>query len=347
MDHMVAPDSRTNAVATSGDVLLEVEGVGVAFPQGGRWTQVLSDVSLSVQRGETLGLVGESGSGKTVTSLAIMGLIGATGGRLTSGSVRLAGRELTGCTEREWRDIRGGRIAMIFQQPTRSLDPAFTVGSQIASAARLHLGLDRRAAWDKAVDALDRVGIVNAPKRARDYPHMFSGGMCQRAMIAMALVGEPELLIADEPTTALDVTVQARVLDLLLKVQEETHIGLLFVAHDLGVIAEMCDRVNVFYAGQVVEQTSRDELLRRPRHPYTEGLLGSVPQPGHGRRLVSIPGNIPDFEQLPSGCRFHPRCEYSVAGRCDGDPVSWTAVDGAQARCVRADELSLAGVATR
>jgi peptide/nickel transport system ATP-binding protein/oligopeptide transport system ATP-binding protein len=325
--------------------LLEVRDLGVAFSQHGRWVQVVSDVSLSLRRGETVGLVGESGSGKTVTALAIMGLIAATGGRMTAGSVELGGSELIGSSERRWRDVRGKRIAMIFQQPTRSLNPAFTVGAQIAEAARLHLGLDRRKAWARAVEALDGVGIANAEKRAREYPHTFSGGMCQRAMIAMALVGEPEVLIADEPTTALDVTVQARVLELLREIQRETQVGMLFVTHDLGVIAQMCDRVNVFYAGQVVEATTRDAMLRSPRHPYTAGLLGSVPQPGKGRRLVAIPGTTPDFEHLPDGCRFHPRCSYAEGGRCDAEALSLTPTPSGAVRCVRVDELKLEGVA--
>lgn len=325
--------------------LLVVEDLSVAFPHDGGWTEVLDGVSLAIHKGETVGLVGESGSGKTVTALSIMGLLGASGGRVTRGSIRLDGEELVGPTEERWRAVRGKRIAMIFQQPTRALNPAFTVGAQIAETARRHLGLSRRDARVRAVELLDHVGIADAARRANDYPHTFSGGMCQRAMIAMALVGNPEILIADEPTTALDTTVQARVLDLLRDVQQETGVGMLFVTHDLGVIAEMCDRVNVCYSGQVMEEAAVSAVLEAPQHPYTAGLLASVPQPGAGRRLVAIPGTIPDFAHLPTGCRFHPRCEFAVHNRCDIDGVPFLrAGDDHGVRCVRHGELSLKGV---
>jgi oligopeptide/dipeptide ABC transporter ATP-binding protein len=322
-----------------------VRDLGVAFRRRNAWIEVLDGVSLSLEKGETVGLVGESGSGKTVTSLAVMGLVGALGGRVTRGSIKLSGKELVDSGEAVWREVRGKRIAMIFQDPTRALNPAFTVGAQIAESARLHLGLSRQAANAKAVELLDRVGIADAGKRSKAYPHSFSGGMCQRVMIALALVGDPEVLIADEPTTALDVTVQARVLDLLREVQQETGVGVLFVTHDLAVIANMCDRVNIFYCGQVVEEAPLETILETPRHPYTAGLLESVPRPGLSKRLISIPGVVPDFEDMPAGCRFHPRCACAVKGRCDtaAVPFSPTGPD-AGVRCVRSGELVLAGI---
>jgi len=330
-----------------GTPLLEVEDLAISFPQERGWVQVLDDVRLRLHRGETVGLVGESGSGKTVTAMTAMGLIGAAGAKVLRGSVRLDGRELLGLSETEWRAVRGRRMAMIFQQPTRALNPAFTVGQQIAEAVRLHLGLSRADAYKRAVEALDRVHIPNARERAKDYPFAFSGGMAQRAMIAMALAGEPDVLIADEPTTALDVTVQARILELLKEVQRDTNIGMLFITHDLGVIAQVCDRVSVFYAGQIVEEAPLDRLLAHPTHPYTAGLLASVPRPGQHRRLSSIDGTIPDFMHLPSGCRFHPRCAHAVHGRCDVTPIALEEHAAGTARCVRADELSLDGVEQR
>jgi peptide/nickel transport system ATP-binding protein/oligopeptide transport system ATP-binding protein len=315
---------------------------------------VVTDVSFSVRAGETVGLVGESGSGKTVTAMAALGLTKSQGGRVTHGSVMFEGQELTALPERELSRIRGNRVGMIFQQPIRSLNPAFTVGEHIAETLRRHASMSRKAAWAKAIEMLDRVKIANAAGRASQYPHQFSGGMCQRVMIAMALACDPSLLIADEPTTALDVTVQALVLDLLREIQAETHIAVLFISHDLGVIAEMCERVVVMYAGQAIEAASAESIFVHPRHPYTEGLLGAIPSAVHGRDLVSIPGAVPSPGSWPPGCRFHPRCQYAVAGRCDGDLVPMLAAPNratslisdsdAVVRCVRASELSLTGV---
>ena len=232
---------------------------------------------------------------------------------------------------------------MIFQQPARSLDPAYTVGDQIAETVRRFGGVSRRDAWRQAVEMLDRVHIADAAKRAKEYPHTFSGGMCQRVMIAMALACGPSLLIADEPTTALDVTVQARILDLLRELQRDTGVAILFISHDLGVIAEMCESVLVMYAGRVVEAAPADDLYFQPKHPYTEGLLGSIPRAG--KSLISIAGNVPPMDHLPAGCRFHPRCVYAVAGRCDGAEPELAPLTGAHsARCARVSELSLAGV---
>jgi peptide/nickel transport system ATP-binding protein len=327
--------------------LLQVAGLSVEFPTGQGWVRVVDDVSFEVGSGETVGLVGESGSGKTVTAQAVLGLSWAQGGRLAGGSIRFDRRELTGLSERELARVRGDRIGMIFQQPVRSLDPAFTVGDQIAEVVRRHRNVSRRAAWQRAVEMLDRVHIGRAAQRARDYPHQFSGGMCQRVMIAMALACEPALLIADEPTTALDVTVQKVVLDVLREVQEGTGISILFISHDLAVIAEMADRVVVMYAGQVVEQGEAEDVFVRLRHPYTEGLLGSIPKVGD-QRLQSIPGSVPIAGRLPAGCRFHPRCPYVDRGRCDVTGPSLEDLGaGRAARCLRVHELTLRGVGAR
>jgi peptide/nickel transport system ATP-binding protein len=336
--------ATNGTVVREGGSLLAVTGLSVEFPSERGWVRVVDDVSFEVRAGETVGLVGESGSGKTVSAQAILGLSRAQGGRLAGGSVVFGGRDLTKLKERELAKIRGDRIGMIFQQPMRSLDPAFSVGDQIAEVVRRHRNVSRRAAWRRAVEMLDRVHIDRAAERAGQYPHQFSGGMCQRVMIAMALACEPALLIADEPTTALDVTVQAIVLDMLREIQAETGIAILFISHDLGVIAEISERVVVMYSGQVVEQGDASNVFVRLRHPYTEGLLGSIPKVGD-RRLQSIPGNVPMAGRLPPGCRFHPRCPYAELGRCDVvEPVLERLEDGHAARCVRVHELSLRGV---
>ena len=331
--------------------LLEVRDLTVEFPTpSGEWIPVVDKVSLRLDAGEALGLVGESGSGKTVTSLAVMGLTGITGGRISSGSIVFDGKDLTALPENEWRKLRGPGMGMIFQQPTRSLNPAFTVGDQIAESVRRHLGLSRREAKARAVEMLDLVRIPNAAQRVNDYPHEFSGGMCQRVMIAMVMACNPRLLIADEPTTALDVTVQERILELLRDVQRQTGVALLFVSHDLAVVAELCQRVMVMYAGQVVESGRAADIFFRPRHPYTSGLLGSIPNPANlaDRRLVAIPGGIPAPGEWPDGCRFHNRCAYSDPERCGSQgpelrrvaPPHWS-------RCHRVDEIELRGVTVR
>jgi len=325
--------------------LLDVRGLSVSFPSPEGHVTVASDVTFDVGAGEVVGLVGESGSGKTVSSLAISGLVATQGGRV-EGSARLDGTELIGLPEKELWRLRGAQVSMVFQQAIRSLNPGLTVGEQIAETVRRHRDVSRKAAWARAVEMLDRVGIPNPSVRAREYPHQFSGGMCQRVMIAMALCCDPRLLIADEPTTALDVTVQRRILDLLLELRAEQDIAILFITHDLGVIAETCDRVVVMYAGEVVERGTMLDLFRRPRHPYTQGLLDAIPR-GRGRRLVSIPGTVPPPAALPAGCRFAARCRYAEAGRCDTvHPVLRPVGDGRVARCVRADEIELAGVVT-
>jgi peptide/nickel transport system ATP-binding protein/oligopeptide transport system ATP-binding protein len=323
------------------DLLVEVDGLSIEFPTKAGWARVVEDVSFEIIRREAIGLVGESGSGKTVTSLALLGLTAAQGGRVASGTVRVAGTDVTKSSEARLAVIRGREIGVIFQHALHSLDPAFTVGQQISEVVRRHTGMSRKAAMGRAIELLNDVHIPEADRRARDYPHQFSGGMLQRAMIAMALSCDPQLLIADEPTTALDVTVQAQILDLLREVQERAGTAIVLVSHNLAVIAEMCDRVAVMYAGQVVEQGNVEDVFLHPAHPYTEGLLGSVPR--RGKKLRALPGNVPIAPNMPAGCRFHPRCQYVIHGRCDKDTPGMMSLRRQLARCVRADELDLSG----
>ncbi|MBQ1040963.1 ABC transporter ATP-binding protein [Micromonospora sp. C72] len=341
--------TRTDATGGAAD-LLRVENLNVEFPSpSGGWQTTVQDVSFSLKPGGSMALVGESGSGKTVTSIAVMGLTGATGGRIASGRIVFDGVDLTAGTQKQWRDLRGPGMGMIFQQPIRSLNPAYTVGDQIAESVRKHLGMSRKQARARAVEMLEMVQIPRAAQRVDDYPHAFSGGMCQRVMIAMVMACNPRLLIADEPTTALDVTVQERILELLRDLQEQTGVALLFVSHDLAVVAELCREVVVMYAGEVAENAPSEQLFFNPRHPYTSGLIGSIPKPGLStdRRLRAIPGGIPAPGAWPHGCRFTSRCEFAVPGRCDVAHPDLVRLDGAaehRARCVRAAELSLDGV---
>jgi oligopeptide transport system ATP-binding protein len=303
--------------------LLSVDGLRVAF-----WTQrgtvyAVNGVSFEVAAGETLGIVGESGCGKSVTSLAILGLL-PRAGRVTAGSATFEGRDLIGLSDRELRAIRGREIAMIFQDPMTSLNPVLTVGRQIREALETHFGMARKAADARAVELLDQVGIPTARRRAGDYPHQFSGGMRQRAMIAMALACEPKLLIADEPTTALDVTIQAQILDLLRSLVAERDTALILITHDLGVVAGMCERVHVLYAGMVMEAGPAESVFATPRHPYTLGLLQSVPRldTPRGRPLRPIEGAPRDMLRAPNACPFAPRCAYEVpASRQDIPPL--------------------------
>ena len=327
-----------------GDALVTVRNLSVEFAGDRGWERVVNDVSFEVERGETLGIVGESGSGKSVTCLAMTGLIPTPGGRVASGSVRLDGQELVGLEQKRLEDIRGDDIGMIFQEPMTSLNPAFTVGQQIAEMVRRHRGVSKAEGMARAVEMLSRVGIPNAEQRAREYPFQFSGGMRQRVMIAMSLACEPKLLIADEPTTALDVTIQAQVLDLLREMQAEFGMSLIFITHDLGVVADICDRVVVMYAGRVVETASIDDLYFRPAHPYTEGLLTAMPQIGaRSGRLASIPGSTPVPSQLPAGCAFHPRCPYAVDACTRSEIPLVDLGEGRAARCIRVGELALVG----
>ena len=322
--------------------LLEVDGLRVEFLTDGAWVPAVEGVGFRIAEGETLALVGESGCGKTVSSLAVMGLIPRSNGRVRAGTVHFAGEDLLRLPPEGLRRVRGDRIAMVFQEPMTSLNPAFTIGAQISMSVRAHRQCGKADARARALEVLDRVGIPDAAKRLDDYPHAFSGGMRQRAMIAMALACEPRLLIADEPTTALDVTVQAQILDLLRSLREQTGMAVLFVTHDLGVVADLCDRVAVMYAGQVVEESPVDALFRRPRHPYTAGLLASMPQvAAPGERLTVIAGQVPRPGSVASGCRFRARCDFATE-RCAGDPLPLTAIGpGAAVRCVLHEQLEL------
>jgi oligopeptide/dipeptide ABC transporter ATP-binding protein len=296
----------------SGGALLSIRDLRVWFRVYEGVAAAVDGVDLEVGRGETLGLVGESGCGKSVTAMSILRLLPSPPAQI-QGIVQFQGVNLLELTAEEIRKIRGGSISMIFQEPMTSLNPLLTIGEQISEAIVLHQGLDRQEAWQRAVDMLSRVQIPSPEARAREYPHKLSGGMRQRAMIAMALSCHPQLLLADEPTTALDVTIQAQIMDLMQKLREEMQASILLITHNLGLIAEMARRVVVMYAGKVVEEAPAEDLFREPLHPYTQGLLGSVPVIGRkfkeGRRqLQEIPGIVPSIFQMPRGCRFHPRC---------------------------------------
>jgi len=335
----------TGQTPPGSDPLLALDSLSVGFKIQGAWTPVLSEVSFAINRGETLALVGESGSGKSVTAMSLTGLITSKQGRYLGGEMYLHGSPLSSLSERAWSQIRGTKISMIFQEPSRALDPCFTVGYQVAEPIRRHLGLSRKQAWARAVELLDRVQIPSAAQRAQDYPHMLSGGMCQRVMIAAALSCKPELLIADEPTTALDVTVQASILELLRELRREMGMAVLFITHDLGVVSEIADKVAVFYAGQVVETGRTTELLAAPSHPYTAGLLGALLDVQPNGRLRAIPGQVPPPTGMPAGCRFHPRCSYALPLCEEGPPPLMAAGEpGAATRCLRHSELTLAGI---
>ena len=326
--------------------LLDVRGLTVEFQTSRGWSRAVEDVSFDVRPGETVGLVGESGSGKTVAMQSVLGLMKRANARV-SGSAFFEGSDLLPMSERELCRIRGNRVGTIFQQPARSLNPAFKVGEQIAETIRHHRNVSRKVAWRRAVELLDQLSIPNAARRAEEYPHTFSGGMCQRVMIAVALSCDPTLLIADEPTTALDVTVQAAILDLLRDIQEARGIAIVLISHDLGIVSEMCERTFIMYAGQVVEVGPTGRLLSSPRHPYTEGLLRGLPENMLAGRLQSIPGNVPPLGRFPDGCHFEPRCEYASAGRCDASVPPLEIVDDRMVRCIRTSEVVLKGVDAR
>ena len=301
--------------------LLSVEGLATHFPTGEGVLRAVDGVSFTIDRGEVLGLVGESGCGKSVTSLSIMRLLPPPG-RIAAGRILFEGEDLLGKDPEAMRRVRGARIAMVFQEPMTSLNPVFSIGDQIASAVLAHGGAGRHAAWERTHAMLDLVQIPSPRQRARDYPHQLSGGLRQRAMIAMALAAGPALLIADEPTTALDVTIQAQILDLLRRLQAERGMAVLLITHDLGVVAELCHRVAVIYGGRIVELAPVGRLFARPIHPYTRGLLECLPQPSRfGQPLASIEGVPPDLRQPGTGCRFAPRCAHAIASCRRDDPA--------------------------
>ncbi|MBX9613851.1 MAG: ABC transporter ATP-binding protein [Burkholderiales bacterium] len=293
--------------------LLEIEDLHVEFPTQGGVMHAVDGVSLSLEEAGVLGIVGESGSGKSVTMMALMGLI-AYPGRLRARALRFAGHDLLGISDRERRRLVGKDMAMIFQDPTTSLNPCFTIGFQLIETLRLHTALDKTAARRRAIELLEQVGIPAPAARMQDYPHQLSGGMNQRVMIAMAISCNPRLLIADEPTTALDVTIQAQILDLLRNLQKERGMALVLITHNMGVVSEMAERVAVMYAGQVMDERSVGHLFRSPQHPYTEALLAALPEQGEvGRPLATIPGVVPGVFDRPVGCLFAPRCGDATA----------------------------------
>jgi oligopeptide/dipeptide ABC transporter ATP-binding protein len=304
--------------------LLEVKDLKTHFFTREGVVQAVDGVSFNVEKGRTLGIVGESGCGKSVTALSIMGLIPKPPARIVDGSVLFDGRDLTKLNDRQLEDVRGRQVAMIFQDPMTSLNPTFRIGSQITETLRRHFDMNKESARKRAVELLEEVGIPDAAGRLDDYPHQFSGGMRQRVMIAIALSCNPALLIADEPTTALDVTIQAQILDLLERLREEHEMAMIIITHDMGVVAEAADDVAVMYAGQIVEQANVLELFENPEHPYTEALLGALPQlEGEGireGRLTAIPGRPPDLVNPPEACRFAARCPYRELDTCADEP---------------------------
>ncbi len=315
--------------------MLSVQDLSVRFPVPGGMREVVGGIAYGVQAGRTLGVVGESGCGKSMTALAVMGLAPHPG-RVT-GSIRVEGREMIGQPAAAWRSLRGARVAMVFQEPMTALNPVMTVGRQIAEVMVLHQGLSWREADARAVDGLAAVGIASPRERARSYPHQLSGGMRQRAMIAMALACRPALLIADEPTTALDVTIQAQIIDLMLALQDETGMAIQFISHNLAVISEVAHEIIVMYAGRVVERASADALFADPLHPYTLGLIATLPDPAHrAAELPVIPGGVPDLDSGFVGCRFADRCARGDAGCRRAEPALEEWAPGHFAACFKA-----------
>jgi peptide/nickel transport system ATP-binding protein len=325
-------------VAGDAEKLLEIRGLRIDFATDDGIVHAVDGVDLSVERAETLGLVGESGCGKTVTALSVLRLITTPPGRIIAGEIRWQGRDLVPLRDEELREIRSKEIGIVFQEPMRSLNPVYSVGTQIAEVVRLHQGLGRRAALAQAVEMLRLVHISDPDRRALDYPHQFSGGMRQRVMIAMALACRPKLLIADEPTTALDVTIQAQILELLAEMKARLGMAVLLITHAMGVVAETAQRVAVMYAGQIVEEAPVGELFTRPRHPYTQGLIRSIPrldrQTGRRARLDAIAGVVPSLIAPPPGCRFAPRCRFASAACTAAPPPLREIAPGHKVACV-------------
>jgi peptide/nickel transport system ATP-binding protein len=319
--------------------LLQVDNLRTYFYTDAGVARAVDDVSFHIDAGETVGLVGESGCGKSVTALSILRLINSPG-RIESGSRMLfQGSDLLRLKEEEMRRVRGNRIAMIFQEPMTALNPVFTVGDQIAEVARVHEKASKKAAWSRAVEMLELVGIPGPAERAKEYPHQLSGGMRQRVVIAMSLVMRPALVIADEPTTALDVTIQAQILDLLKDLQNRFGTSILLITHDMGVVAETCSRVIVMYGGEIVEEATVADIFAKPHHPYTEGLLGAMPRVGQEKeRLQTIPGTVPPPTRWPQGCRFHDRCRYAWEKPEREHPPLFEVGPGHRSRCFLAEE---------
>ena len=318
-----------------GSHLLEVDDLKMYFHTEDGVVKAVNGVSYTLDRGETLGVVGESGSGKSVTSLTIMGLIEMPPGRIEGGDVRYRGKSLLQMSDEEMQQIRGNDIAMIFQDPMTSLNPVYTIGRQLGEGLRLHRGYTKEQATQRAIELLGLVGIPNPEQRVKDYPHQFSGGMRQRVMIAMALACDPDILIADEPTTALDVTIQAQIVELMKEMQEKNGNAIIMITHDLGVVADVADKIMVMYAGSPVEMGTADEIFYEPHHPYTWGLMRSIPkaETGEKKPLTPIEGNPPSLVNVPAGCSFAPRCPYAT-DKCRSErPETYTTETGHYARC--------------
>jgi peptide/nickel transport system ATP-binding protein/oligopeptide transport system ATP-binding protein len=320
--------------------LLSVSNLRVVFGGGQRELPAVDDVGFDVAEGEVLGIVGESGSGKSVTALSIMGLLPKPPARVAAGAIKFQGQDLLSLGEREMQQMRGPGIGMIFQEPMTSLNPVFPIGDQLMETVRVHERVGKAAQRDRAIAMLARVGIAEPKGRLRDYPHQLSGGMRQRVMIAMALACNPKLLIADEPTTALDVTIQQQILELLLDLREELGMGIIIITHNMGVVAEMADRVVVMYAGRIVERAPVAGLFERPAHPYTRGLLESIPTLADERnRLRTIPGTLPNPAALPPGCRFEPRCQWRIAACAAAVPPLEPLGENHESACIRQRDL--------
>ena len=323
----------------AGEPLLRVHNLRTYFHTGGGVARAVDGVSFDINAGETVGMVGESGCGKSVTALSLLRLVDPPGRIEPDSRIEFEGKDVLSLDEEGIRRIRGNRIAMVFQEPMTALNPVFTIGDQVAEVARVHSDMGRKAAWERAIEMLNLVGIPDPRERAKSYPHQLSGGMRQRVLIAMALVMNPSLLIADEPTTALDVTIQAQILELLADLQQRLGLAVLLITHDLGVVAEVTSRVLVMYGGQIVERAPVRELFRDPRHPYTRGLLEAMPRLGRQRdRLAVIPGTVPPPTQWPSGCRFRDRCAYAWQRCADEAPPQYKVTDDHGARCHLVDE---------
>lgn len=319
--------------------ILKVSDLQTSFFSRKQEVPVVNGVDFHVNAGEILGVVGESGCGKSVTSLSIMGLVPSPEGKVVGGEILFKGEDLTKASRRRMRQIRGNEISMIFQEPMTSLNPVFTIGDQLVESIRIHHKMSKQKARQRAVDILQQVGLPRADELLDEYPHQLSGGMRQRVMIAMAVVCEPDVLIADEPTTALDVTIQAQILDLMRNLNKENNMAILLITHDLGVVAEMCDRVAVMYAGQIVEEGTVREILKDPQHPYTKGLIRSLPKlQEREQKLYSIPGTVPQPKLGRVGCRFARRCEFAFDRCFQEDPLHYNIGDGRRSRCFLHDE---------
>jgi peptide/nickel transport system ATP-binding protein/oligopeptide transport system ATP-binding protein len=321
--------------------LLEVSDLTTSFQTGGGEVTAVENISFSLEKGEILGIVGESGSGKSVTALAVMGLLPRPPARIRAGSIRFEGQELLRLSDRSMQRLRGPGIAMVFQEPMTSLNPVFTIGEQIMETIRAHESVSQKACFARAVEMLEKVGIPSATARMTDYPHQLSGGQRQRVMLAIALVCRPRLLIADEPTTALDVTIQAQILELLMDLRDEFGMAIMMITHNMGVIAETADRVLVMYAGRAVEQAPVTRLFDYPLHPYTRGLLSCVPKLDQDQdRLIAIPGNLPEPSRRPPGCRFSARCVHALPACSDAIPPLQLYEPDHAAACIRLRELA-------